>query len=41
MKPIYRKINGGPKDHRCATAVKRLDIFEILGAKTMREITLK
>jgi hypothetical protein len=29
------------KDQRRATAVKRLDIREILATKTMREITLK
>jgi hypothetical protein len=40
MDPIVEKVMG-PEDQRRATAVKRLDIREILGAKTMREITLK
>jgi hypothetical protein len=40
MDPIVEKIMGS-EDQRRATAVKRLDIREILGAKTMREITLK
>jgi hypothetical protein len=31
----------GSEDQRRSTAVKRLDIREILGTKTMREITLK
>jgi hypothetical protein len=40
MDPIMEKVMG-TEDQRRATAVKRLDIREILGAKTMREITLK
>jgi hypothetical protein len=40
MDPIVEKVMG-TEDQRRATAVKRLDIREILGAKTMREITLK
>src|SRR5213596_2321861 len=40
MDPIVEKIMG-TEDQRRATAVKRLDIREILGTKTMREITLK
>src|ERR1700736_5652566 len=38
--PIARKVEGDPDQQR-ATAVKRTEIREILGAKTMREITLK
>lgn len=38
--PINNKIMGS-QDQQRATAVKRLDIREILGAKVMREITLK
>jgi hypothetical protein len=38
--PIARKVEGTPDQQR-ATAVKRLDIREILGSKLMREITLK
>jgi hypothetical protein len=38
--PIIEKVMGS-EDQRRATAVKRLDVREILGAKTMREITLK
>jgi hypothetical protein len=38
--PIARKVEGAPDQQR-ATAVKRLDIREILGNKLMREITLK
>jgi hypothetical protein len=38
--PIIEKVMGS-EDQRRATAVKRLDIREILGTKTMREITLK
>jgi hypothetical protein len=38
--PIIEKVMGS-EDQRHATAVKRLDIREILGVKTMREITLK
>ena len=40
MDPIIEKVMG-PEDQRRATAVKRLDIREILGTKTMREITLR
>lgn len=40
MDPIVEKVMG-TDDQRRATAVKRLDIREILGTKTMREITLK
>jgi hypothetical protein len=40
MDPIVEKVMGS-EDQRRATAVKRLDVREILGAKTMREITLK
>jgi hypothetical protein len=40
MDPIVEKVMG-PEDQRRATAVKRLDIREILATKTMREITLK
>jgi hypothetical protein len=40
MDPIVEKAMGA-EDQRRATAVKRLDIREILGTKTMREITLK
>ncbi len=40
MDPIVEKIMGA-EDQRRETAVKRLDIREILGTKTMREITLK
>ena len=38
--PIARKIVGTPEQQQ-ATAVKRLDIREIMGSKLMREITLK
>jgi hypothetical protein len=38
--PIARKIEGNPDQQR-DTAVKRVDLREILGNKTMREITLK
>jgi hypothetical protein len=38
--PIMSKVMGG-EDQRRQLAVKRLDVREILGAKTMREITLK
>jgi hypothetical protein len=38
--PIVEKVTG-TEDQRSATAVKRLEIREILGTKTMREITLK
>ena len=40
MDPIIEKVMGSEEQRR-ATAVKRLDIREILGTKTMREITLK
>jgi len=40
MDPIVEKVMG-TEDQRRATAVKRLDIREILGTKIMREITLK
>jgi len=40
MDPIVEKVMG-TEDQRRATAVKRLDIREILGTKTMREITLR
>jgi hypothetical protein len=40
MDPIVEKVMG-PEEQRRTTAVKRLDIREILGTKTMREITLK
>src|SRR6184192_2861135 len=38
--PIIEKVMG-TEDQRRTTAVKRLDIREIIGTKTMREITLK
>ena len=38
--PIAQKIEGSVEQQK-QTAVKRLDIREILGAKLMREITLK
>jgi hypothetical protein len=38
--PISNKI-GGSVDQQRATAIKRLDIREIIGAKLMREVTLK
>src|SRR4030095_13451948 len=38
--PIARKVEGAPDQQR-ATAVKRLEIREIMGNKLMREITLK
>src|SRR6266498_3167767 len=40
MDPIVEKVMG-TEEQRRTTAVKRLDIREILGTKTMREITLK
>ena len=40
MDPIVEKVMG-KEEQRLATATKRLDIREILGTKTMREITLK
>src|SRR4029077_16889404 len=39
MDPLIEKAMGN-EDQRRATAVKRLDIREILGTKTLREITL-
>ncbi len=38
--PIANKI-GGSVDQQHATATKRLDIREIMGAKLLREVTLK
>lgn len=38
--PIARKIEGSADQQR-ETAVKRVELREILGTKTMREITLK
>jgi hypothetical protein len=38
--PIARKTEGSPDQQR-ETAVKRLDIREIMGTKLMREVTLK
>ena len=38
--PIARKVEGNADQQR-ATAVKRLDIREIMGDKLMREVTLK
>jgi hypothetical protein len=40
MDPIVEKIMGS-EEQRLTTATKRLDIREIIGTKTMREITLK
>ena len=40
MDPIVEEVMG-TEDQRRTTAVKRLDIREIIGTKTMREITLK
>ena len=40
MDPIVEKVIGS-EDQRRATAKKRLDIREILGTKSIREITLK
>lgn len=40
MDPIIEKVMG-TEEQRRTTAVKRLDIREIVGTKTMREITLK
>ena len=40
MDPLLTKVMGS-EDERKDMAVKRLDIREILGTKTMREITLK
>ena len=38
--PIAKKVEGSIEQQR-ATQVKRLDIREIMGAKLMREVTLK
>jgi len=38
--PIMTKVMGG-EDQQRSTMVKRMDVREILGTKTMREITLK
>lgn len=40
MDPIIAKVMGS-EEQRTQVAVKRLDVREILGTKTMREITLK
>ena len=40
MDPLLAKVMGS-EDQRKDMAVKRLDVREILGTKTMREITLK
>ena len=40
MDPLIEKVMGN-QDQQRATAVKRLDVREILGTRTMREITLK
>ena len=40
MDPIIEKVMGS-EEQRKQLAVKRLDVREILGTKTMREITLK
>lgn len=40
MDPIVEKVMG-TEEQRLTTATKRLDIREIVGTKTMREITLK
>ena len=40
MDPILAKVMGS-EEQRTQMAVKRLDVREILGTKTMREITLK
>ena len=40
MDPVVAKVMGS-QDQQRELAVKRLDIREILGAKTMQEITLK
>ncbi|MEP6602974.1 MAG: hypothetical protein ABJB69_03400 [Spartobacteria bacterium] len=40
MDPLIEKVMGN-EDQQRATAVKRLDIREILATRTMREITLK
>ena len=38
--PVLAKVMGS-EDQRKDVMVKRLDVREILGTKTMREITLK
>jgi hypothetical protein len=38
--PIARKVEGNPDQQR-DTAVKRVELREILGTKLMREVTLK
>jgi hypothetical protein len=40
MDPVIAKVMGS-EEQRLQLAVKRLDVREILGTKTMREITLK
>jgi hypothetical protein len=40
LDPIARQVSGSPDAQR-ATAVKRLEIREIMGSKLLREITLK
>jgi len=40
MDPLLAKVMGS-EERRTDMAVKRLDVREILGTKTMREITLK
>ena len=40
MDPVIAKVEGSQEQQK-VIAVKRLDIREILGTKTMREITLK
>lgn len=40
MDPLIERVMGN-EDQRRATEVKRLEIREILGTKTIREITLK
>jgi hypothetical protein len=40
MDPIIAKVMGS-EEQRTQMAIKRLDVREILGTKTMREITLK
>ncbi len=40
MDPVVAKVMGS-EEQRKELAVKRLDVREILGTKTMREITLK
>jgi hypothetical protein len=40
MDPVLAKVMGS-EEQRKDMAVKRLDVREILGTKTMREITLK